>query len=115
MRVLSVVKRLVRELAYRRPHHWFLFLDKRVNLWCPDDSQRAILCEMKAARDTLEHSGGLVGSVYIDRAGAVARYARGEIIRIDGPYLLDCIALLQTVVGAMTEAALRKASGAVSS
>jgi hypothetical protein len=66
---------------------------------------------MKAARDTLEHSGGLVGSDYIAKAGAFARYAEGKIIQIDEPYLLNGFALLRAVVVAMTEAALRKSSG----
>jgi hypothetical protein len=107
----GVVERVVRELAYRSPLQWFRFLDNRVNLGCPDDSQKGRLCEMKAARDTLEHSGGLVGSNYIDKAGTFARYAEGEMIQIEEPYLLDCFALLQAVVGAMTEAAFRKSSG----
>ena len=109
----GVVERVVRELAYRSPLQWFRFLDNRVNLGCPDDSQKGTLCEMKAARDTLEHSGGLIGSDYIDKAGAFARYAEGEMIQIEEPYLLDCFVLLQVVVGAMTEAALRKSSGSV--
>ena len=107
----GVVEQVVRELAYRGPVQWFRFLDNRVNLGCPDDSQKGRLCEMKAARDTLEHSGGLVGSDYIDKAGAFARYAEGKIIRIDEPSLLSCFALLQAIVGAMTEAALRRSSG----
>ena len=107
----GVVERVVRELAYRGPLQWFRFLDNRVNLGCPDDSQKGTLCEMKAARDTLEHSGGLVGSDYIAKAGLFARYAEGQIIEIDEPYLLDCFALLRIVVEAMTEAALRRSSG----
>jgi len=107
----GVVERVVRELAYRRPHQWFRFLDNRVNLGCPDDSQKGTLCEMKAARDTLEHSGGLVGSDYIDKAGAFARYAEGDMIQIEEPYLLDCFAMLRLVVATMTEAALRRSSG----
>jgi hypothetical protein len=107
----GVVDKVVRELAYRRPLQWFRFLDNRVNLGCPDDSQKGTLCEMKAARDTLEHSGGLVGSDYIDKAGSFARYAEGERIQIEEPYLLDSFALLRLVVGAMTEAALRRSSG----
>jgi hypothetical protein len=107
----GVVRRVVRELAYRSPLQWFRFLDNRVNLGCPDDSQKGTLCEMKATRDTLEHSGGLVGSDYIDKAGFFARYAEGERIQIEEPYLLDCFALLRVVVAAMTEAALRRSSG----
>jgi hypothetical protein len=107
----GVAERVVRELAYRGPLQWFRFLDNRVNLGCPNDSQKALLCEMKAARDTLEHSRGLVGPDYIVKAGALARHAEGKLIRIDEPYLLDCFALLRGVIAAMTEAALRRSSG----
>ncbi len=102
---------MVHELAYRGPLQWFRFLDNQGNLGCPDDSQKGTLGEMKAACDTLEHSGGLVGLDFIDKAGAFAGYAEGKMIRIDKPYLLDCFALLRAVVGAMTDAALRKSSG----
>jgi hypothetical protein len=45
----GVVERVVRELAYRRPAHWFRFMDNRVNLGCPDENQRGALAEVKAA------------------------------------------------------------------
>src|SRR5207248_552162 len=86
----GVVERVVRELAYRRPAHWFRFLDNRVNLGCPDENQRGALAEVKAARDVLEHNRGLVGPDYIDKAGAFARYAVGDFVQIDEPYLLQC-------------------------
>ncbi len=40
-----------------------------------------------------------------------SRYAEGKKFRIDEPHLLDCFAVPRAVVGAMTEAALRKSSG----
>jgi hypothetical protein len=107
----SVVERVVRELAYRRPTQWFRFLDNRVNLGCPDENQRGALCELKAARDALEHSGGLVGPDYFDKAGEFARHADGAKIQIDEPYLLKCFALLRETVEAMAAAAIRKSSG----
>ena len=59
-------------MAYRRPAEWFRFLDSRVKLGCPDETQLGALCELKAARDTLEHSGGLVGPDCIKKAGNFA-------------------------------------------
>jgi hypothetical protein len=106
----GVVERVIRELAYRRPAQWFGFLDKRVNLGCPDESQRGHLCELKAARDALEHSGGLVGPDYVEKASSFARYAEGAQIEIDEPYLLNCFALLREVVEAMAAAAIRRSS-----
>ena len=65
----SVIERVIRELAYRRPAQWFRFMDNRVNLGCPDDDQRMALGEMKAARDVLEHNRGRVGPDYLEKAG----------------------------------------------
>jgi hypothetical protein len=107
----GVVERVVRELAYRRPAQWFRFLDNRVNLGCPDESRRGFLCELKAARDALEHSRGLVGPDYVDKAGAYARFAEGDVVQIDEPYLLRCFTLLREVVETMAAAAIRRSSG----
>jgi hypothetical protein len=107
----SVIERVVRELAYRRPALWFRFMDNRVNLGCPDENQRGALCEMKAARDVLEHNRGRVGPDYLEKAGPFARYAEGDILQIDEPYLMQCLALMQSIVEAMADAAIRRSSG----
>lgn len=107
----GVAERVIRDLAYRRPDQWFRFLDNRVHLGCPDDAQREAICEMKAARDVLEHNRGVVGRDYLDKAGAAARYAPGDTVQGDEPYLLDRFALLRGVIEAMAAAAVRKASG----
>jgi len=107
----GVVERVVRELGYRRPAQWFRFLDNRVNLGCPDETQRGELCEMKAARDALEHNRGLAGLDYIDKAGNFARCTLGEIIPIEEPYLLRCFVLLRQSVESMAAAAIRRSSG----
>ncbi len=106
----GVVERVVRELAYRRPAQWFRFLDNRVNLGCPDENQRGALCEMKATRDVLEHNRGRVGPDYPEKAGAFARYAVGDIVQIDEPYLMQCLALMRDVVETMADAAIRRSS-----
>jgi hypothetical protein len=107
----GVIERVVRELAYRRPAHWFRFIDNRVNLGCPDEAQCGVLGEMKAARDVLEHNRGVVGPDYIDKAGAFTRYAVGDYVQIDEPYLLRCFALLRAVVEMMADAAIRRSAG----
>jgi hypothetical protein len=106
-----VIERVVRELAYRRPAQWFRFLDNRVNLGCPDENQRGALCEMKATRDVMEHNRRRVGPDYLEKAGAFARYAEGDVVQIDEPYLMQCLALMRDVVEAMADAAIRRSSG----
>lgn len=107
----GVIERVVRELAYRRPAQWFRFLDNRVNLGCPDENQRGALCEMKAARDALEHNRGRVGPDFVEKSGAFARHAVGDIVQIDEPYLMQCLALMREVVEAMADAAIRRSAG----
>jgi hypothetical protein len=107
----GVAGRVVRELAYRRPDQWFRFLDNRVNLGCPDEGRRMALCEMKAARDVLEHNRGMVNRDYLDKTGAAARYGVGDLVQIDEAYLLGCFAMLREVIEEMTAAAIRKSSG----
>lgn len=107
----GVVVRVVRELAFRRPTHWFRFLDNRVHLGCPNDEQRGALCEMKAARDVLEHNRGRVGADYIEKAGAFARFAEGDFIQIDEPYLMRCLAMMREVVETMADAAIGRSGG----
>jgi hypothetical protein len=107
----GLIERTVRDLTYERPEKWFRYLDSRVSLGCPDTSQRARLYEMKAARDCLEHNRGVINRDYLDKAGTAARYAEGELVQIDEPYLMACFALLRGVVEAMAVAAAGIASG----
>jgi hypothetical protein len=105
------IERIVRDLTYERPDRWFRYLDRRLGLGCPDETQRGAFCEMKAARDVLEHNRGVINRDYLNKAGAAALYALGDIIQVEEPYLLRCFELLRVVIEAMADAAIRKSSG----
>jgi hypothetical protein len=107
----TLIERAVRDMTYERPERWFRYLDSRVSLGCPDPPERARLYEMKAARDCLEHNRGVINRDYLDKAGTAARFAEGELVRIDEPYLMACFALLRGVVEAMAASTARIASG----
>jgi hypothetical protein len=107
----GLIERTVRDMTYERPEKWFRYLDSRVGLGCPDPAERARLYEMKAARDCLEHNRGVVSRDYLDKAGTAARFAEGELVRIDEPYLMACFALLRGVIERMAAAAAGIASG----
>jgi hypothetical protein len=106
----GLIERVVRDLAYERPDKWFRYLDNRLSLGCPDATQRAKLYEMKAARDCLEHNQGMVNRDYLNKAGAAQRYAEGDLVQIDEPYLMECFTLLQDVTAAMAGVAAGIAS-----
>jgi hypothetical protein len=107
----GLVDRVVRDLTYERPERWFRYIDSRIALGCPDTAQRQKLAEMKAARDCLEHNRGMINRDYISKAGTAARYAEGDLVQIDEPYLMECFALLRDVTVAMAGAAAGIASG----
>jgi hypothetical protein len=67
---------------------------------------------MKAARDVLEHNRGRVGPDYLEKAGPFARYAEDDILQVDEPYLMQCLALMRSIIEAMADAAIRRSSGA---
>ena len=107
----GLIERVVRDLTYERPEKWFRYIDNRLGLGCPDTTQRARLYEMKAARDCLEHNRGVINRDYLNKAGTAARYAEGDLVQIDEPYLMECFALLRDVIVAMAGAAAGIASG----
>jgi hypothetical protein len=107
----GLIERVVRDLTYERPDKWFRYLDSRVSLGCPDAAQRARLFEMKAARDCLEHNRGVITWDYLNKAGTAARYAEGDLVQIDEPYLMGYFTLLREVTAAMANAAAGIAAG----
>lgn len=107
----GLIERIVRDLTYERPEKWFRYIDSRLNLGYPDTSQRARLTEMKATRDCLEHNRGVINQDYLNKAGTTARYAAGDLVQIDEPYLMECFTLLRDIILAMADAAAGIASG----
>jgi hypothetical protein len=107
----DLIEQAVRGLAYERPDKWFRYIEIRLGLSCPDATQQAKLSEMKAARDCIEHNQGVINRDYLNKTGDAARYTEGALVQIDEPYLLACFKLLRDVIVAMTDAAIRVASG----
>jgi hypothetical protein len=107
----GLIEQIVRDLTYERPEKWFRYIDNRLDLGCPTATRRARLYEMNAARDCLEHNRGVINRDYLNKAGSVARYAEGDLVQIDEPYLMECSTLLRDVVAAMAGAAAGIASG----
>ena len=107
----GVIEKVVRDLTYERPDRWFRYIDSRVALGCPTVDEQQKLAEMKAARDCLEHNGGVVNRDYVNKSGGAARYAEGERVQIDEPYLLRSFELLREMIETMTAALVSATSG----
>jgi hypothetical protein len=104
-----ILKRL-NELKYDTLREWFVAVEKAVNLGCPTGDEIDTLAEVKAARDILEHSAGVVNEIYRRKASKKTRYAIGDHIEIDDTYHLESWRLIKKVVTDVTNAAISKLS-----
>ncbi|MBY0233164.1 MAG: hypothetical protein K2W96_28095 [Gemmataceae bacterium] len=106
--VLSVVDKELNELKYQRLADWFAYLDKLVRPGCPSTDEIASLAEIKATRDVLAHNQGVANAVYVQKAGPLARFAVGEPVEANPPYIRAAHALLK-VVSELAESAASRA------
>ena len=104
-----VVDRELDGLRYKRPADWFKYLNDRVNLNRPTHEQIERLAEIKASRDILVHNRRIVNETYRDKASTRARYAVGQRVEIQEPYLRDSRLLIRTVVEELSAGAIAKA------
>ncbi|HEY2158639.1 MAG TPA: hypothetical protein VGH33_23615, partial [Isosphaeraceae bacterium] len=74
----TVIDRELDALKYKRPAAWFKYLAEHIKLGGPTGDQIEQLSEIKASRDVLVHSRGIVNEIYLNKAGARARYAAGQ-------------------------------------
>lgn len=72
----------------------------------PDEIEN--LAEIKAARDLLVHSRGVVNPTYLSKAGAKARFAENDRLEITEPYLRETWLLIRKVVDETSAAAIAK-------
>jgi hypothetical protein len=106
--VVSVVDRELDALKYQRLAEWFTYFDRLVHLNCPSAEEIETLAEMKASRDILVHNNGIVNTIYLDKAGAKARYNVGDKLEIPEEYHRASWMILRKLVRDMSAAAIAK-------
>jgi hypothetical protein len=105
----QIVGRELNDVLYGRPSDWFEYLDGKVRLGCPTTEEIARLSEAKATRDILVHNRGVVNSLYLSKAGPLARYPLGERVELSAAYHRGVWDLLRKLVADLSDAALLKA------
>jgi hypothetical protein len=103
----EVVEHELNEIRYRKPKDWFDFLNRVQRLGCPSADEIEVIAETKATRDVLEHNAGIVGKVYVAKAGPKARFKEGEYVELSDRYLTDSWNLLKKVCNDLTAAAAK--------
>lgn len=105
----SVIGRELNDVKYRRVAEWVEYLRKLVKVSVVTDDEAAQLAEVKAARDILVHSQGVVNAVYLAKAGDRARYAAGDILELPEPYFRASSDLLEKLTADVTAAVAARA------
>ena len=82
-------EKFVRDRAYGQPTGWFKFFARHFKRKVADPADIASFAEIKAARDALEHAGGIVTSTYLSKAKSAARLKSGDRVSIDADYLRE--------------------------
>jgi len=84
------VSKRVRDAIYATPKQYSTYLASVVGFALPEDLLRRFF-EVKATRDVHIHNGGLANSIYIQKAGGLARAMDGVVLPVDGEYLKGAI------------------------
>lgn len=106
---LAVVDRELNELTYERVADWFAYLERLTKLGHPRAGEVEQLAEIKASRDILAHNKGIANTIYVSKAGRLARGKAGEPLVISEQYLRESWETIRKVVRNVSAAAVKKA------
>lgn len=94
----ALVEKELRDVLYDRPANWFQYLNDHVDVGAPSTAEADAFAELKATRDLLVHSRGIVNTYYVSKAGSAARGTPGDHLEITEPYHLASWQLLCKLV-----------------
>ncbi len=106
--VQTVVQEKLVGIAYKPVEKWFKYLNGIVQLGCPTADQIEQLVEIKASRDILVHNGGIVNSVYVEKAKGRARFKVGEALEVPDRYHRESWQLIRQIVTDIGDAGIEK-------
>ncbi|MGD1824738.1 hypothetical protein A203_05425 [Chromobacterium violaceum] len=96
--VCQVVRRQLISVFYASPALQMEYFQKITGVELSDDLVSSWI-EMKAARDIIVHSLGVVNELYVRKSGNKARGNIGERVLIDDEYLDSGMAVMKSIIG----------------
>ncbi len=106
----AVIERELLDLKYQRVEKWFRFLQERIGIALPVEGVIEMFVEMKARRDVITHSRGIVTGIYMQKVGTNAKYSLGERIEVTDSYLDNSSTTLKGLIAQLANATLTRAS-----
>jgi len=103
----KVISNQIHSAFYASPSNYFEYLEEKLSIALPD-RYKAEYAEVKATRDIYVHNAGIANSIYVQKAGSLARAADGELLPIDEQYFSLSITCMKGVVQAVYQGLLKK-------
>jgi hypothetical protein len=94
----AIIEEHLSGVMYAQPKAYIEYVKKVIGIEADDKAFHAFL-EIKATRDLLVHNGGTVNSVYLAKAGKMARGELDQKLRVDRKYFEKCLAVLKRISG----------------
>lgn len=102
----GVADSILHDLSYRKPAEQMEYFQKVFGITF-DAELSAEWYEIKATRDILVHNGGIANAIYCQKAGAKARAADGDTLRVERAYFEHVVVTLKSLIGGICSALQR--------
>ena len=93
-----IISKYVDALSYSKPQEQLEYLTKLLSITIDDDDWNSWI-EIKATRDLIVHSSGVINRVYFEKVGTSARGQLGEKIVIDKKYYDHVVITSKSLIG----------------
>ena len=100
----AMVDKRLNAAGYASPREYLTYFNAVTGIGV-DGQEFESYIEIKATRDLLVHSSGIVNATYLEKAEGAKRGKAGKLVPIDRPYYDHSIAVLKKLAGLINEGA----------
>ena len=102
-----VVERQLLMVSYDSPDRYLQYIERALSITLPEETKNKY-CEIKTTRDILVHNQGIVNSVYLKKAGGLARAKEGDLLPVDSNYFDEAIRCMKRLTNKIYKQCLGK-------
>lgn len=98
----------LKQLKHKNVADWIAYLNKILKCASAKPEEIQHIVEIRASRDILVHTSGVVNATYVSKSAQMARYAEGEQLEITQKYFHETWELTKKIVQNICDAAMSK-------
>jgi hypothetical protein len=102
--IAEAVESKITDAMHGKPEVWFKWMEELLDTRFASQ-QRETFIEMKARRDVLEHSGGVVTGIYLKKVQSAARYVENDRVEISRPDVDETFDVVHDLISKVADAA----------